>query len=158
MDDMPGETPLADAAELARFELDSPSQLRKLRSGLRQAITATGDQPADMLDGMAVVATELATNALKYGRPPAVVRLYRTGDCFILDVADRDPQHLPEYAEARPPGEGGLGLPLVRELAHRVSWFVTDVAKHVRAWPTAGHRSAPAAFGAPDDLIETTRG
>src|SRR3569833_2120151 len=132
MDDMPGETPLADAAELARFELDSPSQLRKLRSGLRQAITATGD-------------------------PPAVVRLYRTGDCFILDVADRDPQHLPEYAEARPPGEGGLGLPLVRELAHRVSWFVTDVAKHVRAWPSAGHRSGHAAFGAPDDLIETSR-
>jgi serine/threonine-protein kinase RsbW len=155
MDDMRGENPLADAEELARFELDSPAQLRGLRAGLRRALTADGDQPAEMLDRMAVVATEFATNALKYGGPPAVVRLYRTGDSFILDVADRDLGRLPEYAEARPLGEGGLGLPLARALAHRVSWFVTDVAKHVRAWfPTGGH----ARSGAPDDLIETTRG
>jgi serine/threonine-protein kinase RsbW len=82
---------------------------------------------------MVLVATELATNALRHGLPPTVVRLFRVGDEFIIDVADHDPTILPEYADARPPGAGGLGLRLAREFALDIGWFVDDETKHVWA-------------------------
>ena len=82
---------------------------------------------------MVLVATELATNALRHSLPPTVVRLFRVGDEFIIDVAYHDPQILPEYADARPPGAGGLGLRLAREFSLDIGWFVNHRTKHVWA-------------------------
>jgi two-component sensor histidine kinase len=104
---------------------------------LQQALTGEPLPEGEILDELpekvAVVATELATNALAHARPPTVVQLRRTYDAFLLDVADEDPAAFPELTEDRPPGAGGLGLRLVRDLALDFGWYVEGGVKHVWA-------------------------
>src|SRR4051794_7280340 len=81
--------------EIQRGGLDSPVQLRIFRASLYGALTG-GVPPADAaLDGVPEkllgVATGLATNALRHGLPPTIVRLGHSGGYFVLDVADHDP-------------------------------------------------------------------
>lgn len=123
--------------EIERWVLDSYNGLRELRASLHQALTGQplpeGGALDDIPEKMAVVATELATNALAHARPPTVVLLRRTPESFILDVSDEEPEVAPEFAGKRPPGAGGLGLHLARGLAFDVGWYVEGVAKHVWA-------------------------
>jgi serine/threonine-protein kinase RsbW len=120
-----------------RWVLDNAQQLRDLRAELHTAITGDAlsddEKLGDVAEQMVLVATELATNALRHGRPPSVVTLRRAGDHHVIDIADHDPTVLPEYADARPMGAGGLGLRLARQLALEVGWYVTDDTKHVWA-------------------------
>ena len=129
-------SPSVWGTEVHTWVLDSPTQLRALRASLHEALTgdaALSGQLDDVPEKMVLVATELATNALRHGRPPTVVRLHRADDHYIIDVADQDPQILPEYADARPPGAGGLGLQLASQFSLDIGWFVTDDTKHVWA-------------------------
>jgi two-component sensor histidine kinase len=82
---------------------------------------------------MTVVANELATNALRHGLPPTVVRLLRAGDHLILDVADHDLNAAPEVVDDRPLGEGGLGLQLTQTFAVDIGWYTANRTKHVWA-------------------------
>jgi serine/threonine-protein kinase RsbW len=124
-------------AEVAQWVLDSFGELRLLRASLHKALTGQPLPDGGTLDAIpekvAVVATELATNALAHTRPPTTVRLNRTETAFILDVADYDPDVPPEFAEGRPAGAGGLGLQLARELALDIGWYVDGDVKHVWA-------------------------
>lgn len=131
--------PHAAAVELHSWTLDSFTELRVLRAALREAVV---EEPVvespdvdldDVFDRMAVVATELATNALRHGLPPTVVRLLREDDHLILDVADHDLQATPRLDVDRPLGAGGLGLQLTKTFAIDVGWYITDVTKHVWA-------------------------
>jgi anti-sigma regulatory factor (Ser/Thr protein kinase) len=121
--------------------LSSDAELQELRRGVFHAVTGR-PLPSDVgLDGVAermvLVASELATNGLRHGRPPTVVTLFSTNDSYVLDVVDHDPHRVPEYAEGRPPGAGGLGLKLARDLASELGWYVDDdgagSVKHVWA-------------------------
>ena len=80
-----------------------------------------------------LVATELASNALRHGRPPAVVRLLKGDDQFFLEVADRDLASVPKLAEAHPAVGGGRGLHIARSLSLEVCWYATEHFKHVWA-------------------------
>ncbi|MEV4350513.1 ATP-binding protein [Actinoplanes sp. NPDC049596] len=126
--------PFPSASELRCWKLDQFSELRELRAALREAIARV---PAaaqdDVTDKIAVVATELATNALRHGLPPTEVRLLRQEDRLIIDVADHDLEAVPRLAEGRPLGAGGLGLQLTRTFAIDVGWYTTDDDKHVWA-------------------------
>jgi hypothetical protein len=123
--------------EVGQWVLDSFAELRALRSSLHKALTGEllpdGGYLDDVPEKIAVVATELATNALAHARPPTSVKLRRTEDTFILDVADEDPDAFPEFAVDRPLGAGGLGLLLVRDLALDLGWYVDDGVKHIWA-------------------------
>jgi len=133
---LPSSRPGTWGTQVRRWDLNSPAELRELRASMLAALTGSPDTAAQMDDvpaKMLLVATELATNALRHGLPPTVVRLFRLGDEFIIDVADHDPQILPEYADARPPGAGGLGLRLAREFALDIGWYVDERTKHVWA-------------------------
>jgi serine/threonine-protein kinase RsbW len=127
-------TPLV---EVQRWVLDSYPQLRSLRSSLHTALTGEplpdGRFLGEVPDNVAVVASELATNALVHARPPTVVRLCRTDTSFILDVADEVPTKLPQFAGGRPRGAGGLGLQLARRLTLDIGWYVDGDVKHVWA-------------------------
>ncbi|MEU8815474.1 ATP-binding protein [Actinoplanes sp. NPDC048796] len=126
--------PFPAASELRCWKLDEFGELRGLRAALREAIARV---PAaaqdDLTDKVAVVATELATNALRHGLPPTEVRLLRQEDRLIIDVADHDLEAEPRVAEGRPLGAGGLGLQLARTFAIDVGWYTTGDAKHVWA-------------------------
>ncbi len=137
--------PMADTP-LSEWVLDSYDQLRLLRAALQEAIT--GQAPADeaqldeIPEKMVLVATELATNALRHATPPTVVRLQRAGDALVLDVTDHDPAAVPEVADDRPPGQGGLGLRFAQELSLDVGWYAHDGVKHV--WATFPAPGSPA--------------
>jgi serine/threonine-protein kinase RsbW len=134
MPSLPASVPHPGAVELHCWRLDSFPELRRLRADLRDAVADTAARtPGDLAERMAVVATELATNALRHGLPPTEVRLLRDHDRLIIDVADHDMAAAPFLDEGRPLGAGGLGLQLTREFAVEVGWYVSDVAKHVWA-------------------------
>jgi serine/threonine-protein kinase RsbW len=129
--------PPSGVRAVQRWVLDSPAQLHRLRASLFEAITAIvgRDGPAfdDVADTLVFVATELATNALRHGLAPSVVLLSRADAYLILDVADHDLKSQPVYDPSRPPGHGGLGLPLVRDMSDELGWYTTDTTKHVWA-------------------------
>jgi serine/threonine-protein kinase RsbW len=123
--------------EIHHWVLDSYRELQSLRASLHKALTGQtlpeGGTLDEIPEKVAVVATELATNALAHAHPPTVVRLCRTESSFILDVADEEPETIPEVAPGRAPGAGGLGLQLANRLALEVGWYVDGEAKHVWA-------------------------
>jgi serine/threonine-protein kinase RsbW len=120
-----------------RWVLSSYTELRVLRARLREALASEplpeGHELDEVPERMAMVASELATNALAHTSPPTVVELRRTESTFILDVADNDPTAFPEFPANRPPGAGGLGLRLVQRVARDIGWYVNDDTKHVWA-------------------------
>ena len=125
------------AVDVEHWVLDSFTNLRRLRGSLFAALNGEPMPPDGQLDEvpekMAIVATELATNALVHGRPPTCVYLRRTEHTFLLDVVDEDPHTVPVRAGTRPPGAGGLGLHIVSELANATGWYTEDRMKHVWA-------------------------
>jgi serine/threonine-protein kinase RsbW len=134
MASLPASVPYPSAVEVCRWTLAAFSDLRVLRAALRNVLAeAAGLGPGDVADRMTFVATELATNALRHGAPPTVVRLMRVRDRLIIDVADYDRDAEPHVAEGRPLGAGGLGLQLARTFASDIGWYATDVTKHVWA-------------------------
>ena len=132
MSSLPASVPYPRATEICRWTLASFGDLRGLRADLRAAADVAAAGP-DVVDRMTVVANELATNALRHGLPPTVVRLLREGDRLIIDVSDRDREAEPRVAENRPLGDGGLGLQLTRRFAIDVGWYATELTKHVWA-------------------------
>ncbi|MCU7723047.1 ATP-binding protein [Actinoplanes sp. KI2] len=132
MSSLPASVPYPRADEICRWTLASFGELRGLRADLRAAVDVAAAGP-DVTDRMTVVANELATNALRYGLPPAVVRLLSEGDRLIIDVSDHDREAEPRVAEDRPLGAGGLGLQLTRTFAIDVGWYSTELTKHVWA-------------------------
>ncbi|MFI5935959.1 ATP-binding protein [Actinoplanes sp. NPDC051494] len=123
--------------ELQRWVLESAAQLKTLRASLHVVI-AGGVLPAEtpldeVPEKMVLVATELATNALRHGLPPTTVRLGRAGDRFVLDVTDHAPQVVPEYSEDRELGLGGLGLQLAKQFSLDLGWYADGDTKHVWA-------------------------
>ncbi|MDR6324514.1 ATP-binding protein [Actinoplanes couchii] len=130
--------PPPQADELNVWVLDDGSQLRKLRVYLLEAVNTFADSRDAELDQIAatiaLVATELATNAIKHGLPPTVVRLSQVDDQFIVDVADHDMATFLDLADTRPVNAGGRGLHVARALSLSVGWYATDTTKHI--WAT----------------------
>lgn len=122
-----------DLAEVQRWVLDNPAQLRLMRGSLLDSIECDGYVAGDVADRMLIVATELATNALKYGLPPTIVRLCRNDQDFVIDVVDHNPADQPAEPSPNGAASGGLGLKLARAMALDVGWYATATAKHVWA-------------------------
>jgi serine/threonine-protein kinase RsbW len=130
-------SPPPHAIEIKRLALASGTELRDLRASLHEAISGLALRAGKELDGIperiALVATELATNALMHGLPPTTVRLLRDDDVLILDVADHDLSTVPELADTRPLDVGGRGLQLARAFSLDVGWYATAGTKHIWA-------------------------
>jgi serine/threonine-protein kinase RsbW len=131
---LPRSSPPAQAVELKRWTLTTGAALRQMRIELREALQAhrlAAHTASPVAERAALVATELAGNALRHGRSPAVVRLLRVDSRFILDVADQDRESIPEPAAGAHTDHGGRGLHIARSLAGELSWYTTEHAKHV---------------------------
>jgi serine/threonine-protein kinase RsbW len=123
--------------EIARWTLDRPPALETLRAGLHRAVSASALEITvdlnDLTERLMIAGTELAANALRHGQPPTVVALLRADGHLIIDVIDNDPTTRPTIEPGRPPGTGGLGLPVTQRLAQDVGWYPTRTDKHVWA-------------------------
>ncbi len=129
--------PPAQAVQLGRWLLESGEELRSLRLGLRETLLAhrlvDPAEPDEAVDRVILVATELASNALRHGTPPAVVRLLRSDGEFFVDVADHDLAGVPQLVGVHQAGVGGRGLHIVRTLARQVCWYAGATTKHIWA-------------------------
>jgi anti-sigma regulatory factor (Ser/Thr protein kinase) len=88
---------------------------------------------AEVRSRLALVVTELATNALRHAESHAHVRLSRGDGAWLVEVLDHRPDLPLAVPEARAHGEGGHGLLIVAKLASSLGWYATDGAKHVWA-------------------------
>ena len=119
----------APAEALGTWTVESTADLREVRAALGGAIRTSRQVAAPVV----LVASELATNALRYGVPPVVVSLARVDGGHLLDVADGSVDAVPTYSSYRPAGEGGFGLYLIGRLADEVGWYGEGGCKHVWA-------------------------
>ena len=130
-------SPPPPATVVQQWVVADYAELRLLRADLRQAIETQTSDPDRELDDvaarMAIVATELATNALNHARSEAVVRLSRTKTTFVLDVADELPSVPPKMAENSRLGTRGRGLHITQELALDTGWYSNENSKLVWA-------------------------
>jgi serine/threonine-protein kinase RsbW len=129
----PTPVPHPAATEVRHWILDTVGGLRDLRAGLRRAVIGTPLDDRDGRDRITVVATELATNALRHGRPPTRILLLREPGALVLDVADRDLTGEPRFGQDRPIGRGGLGLRLAQTFATDLGWYRTAKTKNIWA-------------------------
>ncbi|MFC7534021.1 ATP-binding protein [Actinoplanes sp. GCM10030250] len=121
--------------ELARWTLGEAPELHALRAALQKVVAERLTDAADRQDlteRLTIVATELAGNALRHGRPPAVVMLQRSDGKLVIDVLDTGRESTPAVDDRRP--VGGLGLVLAQRLAKEVGWYPTEGGK--RVWAT----------------------
>lgn len=122
---------------ICAWVLDSTAHLRTMRSELADRVgEVDGEMPhlVGLPAAVVLVASELATNALRHGLSPTVVSLRRREATYLLDVEDQAVHVEPVLAERRLPGEGGFGLYLARRLALDIGWYGAGTAKHV--WAT----------------------
>ncbi|WP_205687407.1 ATP-binding protein [Cellulomonas endophytica] len=133
--------------EVERWTIEATEDLARLRAALHRALTGADLPPrrgiGEVPEKAVLVASELATNALRHGRPPTLVRLLSDGRRFAVDVVDQAPHAEPRIAGDRAPGEGGFGLILAQRVSQGVGWYREgDRAKHVwalfEASPAAG--------------------
>ncbi|MEJ5943911.1 ATP-binding protein [Pseudokineococcus basanitobsidens] len=136
--DWPRARPDVGGGVLAHWVLTSATELTGARRDLVTLVADLGgpDGARGSLrvpDVLALLLSELVTNALRHAVPPAEVTVRQDGSTCLLDVADHDPQSPPTPEHDRSPGLGGHGLPLVAMLATDRGWYVEDGRKHVWA-------------------------
>jgi anti-sigma regulatory factor (Ser/Thr protein kinase) len=120
--------------EIGAWPLLTVEELTAVRDQLGSSLPSCGTSLEDIPEAVLLVASELATHALRHGEGPALIRLSSRDGSYLLDVADRSPESTPEISEMRAPGQGGFGLRLVARLADAAGWYRTGGAKHV--WAT----------------------
>jgi anti-sigma regulatory factor (Ser/Thr protein kinase) len=96
----------------------TPEAAPAARAAVREWITHEAD-PFDQVDDVALVLTELVTNAVRHGQPPIELDASFAAGTVRLVVRDADPRG-PQIVSQ--PGEsGGYGLRIVEKLA-RWGW------------------------------------
>lgn len=105
------------AEECCTWTLYQTRQLASVRRDVRNRLSRVDDDVAeDAREQIVMVLDELATNALRHGSPPAVVRLCEHADGWLVVVSDGAPDRLPTPAINRPAEQGGMGLYLVADM------------------------------------------
>ncbi len=128
----------ADGAR-SQWAVGGPDDLAPVRasiSSLTKQSPATPVAPvlASVAERLAVVFSELATNALRHGAPPVSATAYRSIRGWVVIVSDAQGSAPPTLREPYP--QGGHGLRLIKQLAHGVGWCRAGTAKQV--WAEVG--------------------
>jgi anti-sigma regulatory factor (Ser/Thr protein kinase) len=138
----PARPPVGGLLPAGRWEVRGAEDLPLLRRAvLGVVLRILAGQPeswAPGREGLALIATELTTNALKYGAPPTTVRLYRVEDGWILDVTDSRPALEPVRYAPQPGRPGGNGLLIVEHLSRAWGWYADDDGAHKHVWARIG--------------------
>ena len=117
-----------------RVFVGTPAALREVRRFVRQVLVAWGAE--QRLIDAEIIASELATNAVKHGRSPFRVSLTRSPRAMRLSVRDTSfdqPQPRPRHT-----GDGGgRGLALVSELSS--AWGTNGETDGKTVWAEFAH-------------------
>jgi two-component sensor histidine kinase len=104
--------------------------LATLRADVREQLFAFGRSPGHVR-AVALVLSELATNALRHGSPPYHLSVDLTERDTVVEVSDADDAHVLPRAPAE--GGGGYGLHLIDAIAVRWDARAAGGVKCVRA-------------------------
>lgn len=89
----------------------------------------------DVVDDVALAVTEVLTNVLLHGEPPALLHVYDEGPSWVCHVHDAGPGPLDPLVGLLPPAEPsdhGYGLWLARQLCAAVDVGNVESGTHVR--------------------------
>ncbi|MEV7977621.1 SpoIIE family protein phosphatase [Streptomyces sp. NPDC086519] len=104
------------AEDTAHWQIPAdPAAVSDARAWTTRQLTAWGLD--DLLFPTELIVSELVTNAIRYGRPPAELRLIRH-HVLVCEVTDSNSAQ-PRLRRSRTTDEGGRGLFLVAQLAER---------------------------------------
>ncbi|WP_150136305.1 ATP-binding SpoIIE family protein phosphatase [Streptomyces hyaluromycini] len=104
------------AEDTAHWQIPvDPAAVSEARAWATRQLAAWG--LADLLFPTELIVSELVTNAIRHGRPPAELRLIRH-HVLVCEVTDSHSAQ-PRLRRARTTDEGGRGLFLVAQLAER---------------------------------------
>ena len=103
----------------ARARAADPTRQRLAGEAVRAGRRSRRSGWAEMVDTAELLVSELATNAMRHGRPPLVVRVRIVGNEVEVGVSDADPT-VPVAARYRTLEESGRGLGLVAALSDGV--------------------------------------
>lgn len=91
----------------------------------RELVAACGELNQARRTELALLASELVTNAISHGRPPVLVRAWSLPRTVVVEVSDGGDGVGDAYADLRAPHggrDGGFGLWLVGQVAHRLTF------------------------------------
>ena len=118
----------------------SPQQLRDLPRVRREFRTWVTDTVEDVpqprenrIEESVLALDELMSTALRHGRAPVEVEVCSSEGGVLLTVADRAAEDPPRPTSTRDPGDGGMGLGMVADLALDCGWFAPADQKVVWA-------------------------
>jgi anti-sigma regulatory factor (Ser/Thr protein kinase) len=123
--------PPAELIEIGAWTVRGVDDVANVRALLQQAISATQVHDASH-DRVILVASELATNAVRHGSEPVTVRLLCDGTSLAVDVVDHRPDAPPVVGKPSG-GTGGFGLLLAARAAAALGWSRSARTKHVWA-------------------------
>lgn len=109
---------------------DGPGDVPRARHAVAAALHDAGVRTDH--DAVALVLTELLTNAVLHGSGPITVHTSTRGDCVRVEVTDGAVADVPHRVEAGPTRETGRGLHLVSVIADR--WGVHPGAGGKTVW------------------------
>lgn len=122
-------TRAVSAEDTAHWQIPAdPAAVSQAREWATRQLAAWGLN--DLLFTTELIVSELVTNAIRYGRPPAELRLIRHG-VLVCEVTDSNSAQ-PRLRRARTTDEGGRGLLLVARLAER--WGCRHGQNHKTIW------------------------
>lgn len=107
-----------------------PSVPRSVASLRRFAVSACSDAGTDLCDTVALLVSEVATNALVHGTGEVSVSVASSQGVLRVEVSDGS-HELPRPRRVGPDAEGGRGLALVDALASDWGTTTTDNGKIV---------------------------
>ncbi|MGW5430842.1 SpoIIE family protein phosphatase [Streptomyces sp. NPDC004059] len=117
------------AEDTAHWQIPAdPAAVSDARGWATRQLTSWGLD--DLLFPTELIVSELVTNAIRYGRPPAELRLIRH-HVLVCEVTDSNTAQ-PRLRRARTTDEGGRGLFLVAQLAER--WGCRHGQNHKTIW------------------------
>ncbi|MGW1167323.1 SpoIIE family protein phosphatase [Streptomyces sp. NPDC002550] len=117
------------AEDTAHWRISAdPAAVSGARAWATRQLTAWGLD--DLLFPTELIVSELVTNAIRYGRPPAELRLIRH-HVLVCEVTDSNTAQ-PRLRRAHTTDEGGRGLFLVAQLAER--WGCRHGQNHKTIW------------------------
>jgi hypothetical protein len=124
-----------------RWELPTVHDASRVRMDLRARLahpSLAARSTEDAREGLLLVFEELSSNALRHGGGAVEALIVAVPSGWVIALSDGSPDAPPRPAIDRDPALGGMGLPMVAQLAVEYGWCAEPGRKRVWARLASG--------------------
>jgi anti-sigma regulatory factor (Ser/Thr protein kinase) len=135
----------ADDGDVWRWELPTVHDASRVRMDLRARLahpSLASRSTEDAREGLLLVFEELSSNALRHGGGAVEALIVAVPTGWVIVLTDGAPDAPPRPEIDRDPAFGGMGLPMVAQLASEFGWCSSPGRKHVWARLHSGMSAA----------------